>query len=149
MSPRAACAALVWMCALAACRGHGIATERAEGGIGIVAFYDNGEPVSFAEARLFAPGPEDRPALVSTTDRNGYFMFRPHTQGTWKVTVDDGMGHVTTAFLPFQGTVDAASRRDTGRMPRRYGAVAGLGLLFGIFGWSAFLRSRRAAPTEG
>lgn len=131
--------ALVWTCALATCYGHSITATRVDGGVGVLATYDDGTPVSFSEAHLLAPGAMEKPALVGTTDRNGCFMFRPDTNGIWKVTVDDGMGHVVTEELRFDGHA-VAPERDKGRMPKRYGVIAGLALIFGVFGWSAFLR---------
>ncbi len=143
MSQRVACMVLTWTCMLAACHGHGITATRVDGGVGVVASYDDdGTPVSLSEVRLFAPDATDKPVLLAATDRNGCFMFRPDTSGVWRVTVDDGMGHVVTEELRFDGHV-VAPERNTGRMPKRYGVLAGLALIFGIFGWSAFLRLNR------
>jgi nickel transport protein len=132
-------AALAWACALAACHGHGITATPVEGGVGVRAAYDDGTPVSFSEARVFAPGAPEKPALVGTTDRHGCFLFRPDTNGVWKVTVDDGMGHVATEELRFEGQA-VAGEQEPRRMSRRDGVITGLALIFGVFGWSAFAR---------
>jgi len=131
--------ALVWTCAAAAAHGHGITADRVDGGAGVRAVYDDGTPVTFSEARLFAPGKEDKPVLTGTTDRDGCFMFRPDTNGVWRVTIDDGMGHAVTKDLQLDGQV-IAHKPERDRMPKRYGIVTGLALIFGVFGWFAFLR---------
>lgn len=115
---------------------------RVDGGVGVRAVYDDGNPVSFSDASLFAPagGP---PIFTGMTDRNGCFMFSPDTSGVWRVTVDDGMGHVVTAELPVGGAI-ATPAADGRRPPKRYGVVAGLAGIFGIFGWWAYLRLKLA-----
>lgn len=128
-----------WLCLITACHAHGIKARQVEGGIGVVVTYDDGCPVSFSEAKVFAPGTEDKPALTGTTDRNGCFMFRPDTNGVWKVAVDDGMGHAVTATIQCEGKV-AVPGPATEFIPRRYGVITGLAAIFGIWGWAAFLR---------
>ncbi len=126
------------------CLGHAMFVSPVEGAIGVRAVYDDGSPAAFSETRVFAPGADDVPVLTGMTDSNGYFMFRPDRVGDWQVAVDDGMGHADTVAIAVAG--DRLSVIDTGgpppRMPRAYGLVAGLGLIFGVFGWSAYFRTQ-------
>lgn len=148
MISRAVYIGICWLCLMAACYGHGIKASRVEGGIGVVVTYDDGAPVSFSEAKLFAPGGNDKPALTGMTDRNGCFMFRPDTNGTWKVSVDDGMGHSVTETIQFEGHATLPIQGNVS-MPKRYGVITGLALILGVFGWSAFLRLKLATKTGG
>ncbi len=139
MNRLAAFVALGCISVVTMCHGHGIRAVRVDDGIGVMVVYDDGTPVSFSEARLFAPASEEQPVFTGITDRHGFFMFRPDASGVWKVTVDDGMGHVVTHAL----TVDdqnPAPVSHVDSIPKRCGVLAGLALIFGIFGWSAYLR---------
>ena len=136
--------ALAWACATGLCHGHGLAAERVEGGVGVRVVYDDGTPVTFSDVKVRAPGAGEREALGGTTDRNGCFMFRPDAPGVWTVTVDDGMGHALTHEIAFDGAlaVPAPSR---GGPPKGQGVMTGLAVIFGLFGWTAYLRLQRAS----
>ncbi|OGV68419.1 MAG: hypothetical protein A2283_19365 [Lentisphaerae bacterium RIFOXYA12_FULL_48_11] len=127
-----------WFCFTLVGLSHGIKATRVDGGLGIVVVYDDGSPVSFSEAKVFAPGNDEKPVLTGNTDRNGCFMFRPDTNGIWKITVDDGMGHAVTEAIQFKGMVFVPVQTAS-TMPRRYGVITGIALIFGIFGSAAFL----------
>ncbi len=133
----------ILLTAVMACEGHGIAARPVEDGIGIQAVYDDGYPVAFGDVKVFAPDRADKPALEGLTDRNGCFMFRPDTNGTWRVTVDDGMGHAVSHELYFDGGKSAAMQSKE-PVSKRHGVMTGLSLIFGLFGWIAYLRGQRA-----
>jgi hypothetical protein len=143
MSGRLAMAAVSWVCAAALARGHGIVAEQVEGGVGVRAVYDDGAPVAFGEVRVFAPGDQDKPVLEGATYRGGCFLFRPDTGGTWRIVIDDGMGHAVSRDLPV-GTATAVPARGAERMPKFWAAITGLALLFGASGWLSYLRARKA-----
>jgi nickel transport protein len=152
MTGRLSLIAMILACAADVCLGHGIAAVRVDGGVGVGFVYYDGTPVTFSDVSVFAPGAGDKPTLAATTDRNGCFMFRPDTNGVWKVTVDDGMGHAITHEIVFDGQA-AAPAKSCGRMPTRYGTVIGLAVICGVFGWPAFLhfvhdRFLRRKPAE-
>lgn len=131
-----------WLAAVAAAPAHGLATAPVDGGAGVRAAYDDDAPVSYADVQVFAPGGGTGAVLTGVTDRNGCFMFRPDTAGVWKVSIDDGMGHAATVEVASEGT--AAPAAGPARIPRRFGVVTGLAVIFGVFGWSAYLRARVA-----
>lgn len=148
MTARALYISVCWLCLMAVCYGHGIKASQLEGGIGVVVTYDEGSPASFSEVKLFAPNVGDTPALTGTTDRNGCFMFRPDTNGVWKIAVDDGMGHAATETIQVEENA-MVSTGETNVMPKRYGVTTGLAVIFAVFGWAAFMRVKFAGKTKG
>ena len=137
--------ALLLLLAPVAARAHGILAESAEGGIGVRAFYEDGSPVALGEARLYAPGAVERPVFTGMTDRGGYFFFRPDAPGAWHVEIDDGMGHVVSHTMDAAGGAPASG--SPGRPPRGAGAITGVSLIFGVFGWAAYFRARRVTTS--
>jgi hypothetical protein len=134
--------AVAWFALATAAQGHGLSTAPAVGGLGVVATYDDGSPVPYADARLFAPGQAGKPVLTGATDRNGCFMFRPDTAGVWRIAIDDGMGHAVSADVVSGGASSAAAV--TFRMRKAQGVLTGVAVIFGLFGWGAYLRLRTA-----
>lgn len=140
-------AAAAWL-ALApyAALAHGLITAPLSGGEGVRVAYDNEEPVPFADVQVFAPGGGAKPVLTGVTDRNGCFLFLPDTAGVWRVSVDDGMGHAASRAVTSAVALAAASSTappaPPGRMSRVQAAATGLSLIFGVFGWGAWLRLR-------
>jgi hypothetical protein len=97
--------------------------------------------MAFCDVEVFRPGEDSEAFQVGTTDPNGAFGFVPDTTGTWRLTVDDGMGHMATAELivdPDGIRRNVASGR--GRLP---GVIVGVGVIFGLFGALALFFSRR------
>ena len=139
LPPLSALLFLVWA---GLAEGHAIEARRLDGGVGVEAVYDDGSPASFSEVKLYAPGSGAEPVFTGTTDRGGRFMFLPDTNGVWRLTVDDGMGHATQSEINWNGN-EATSAPPSSRMPRWQGVVTGLSLLFGLFGWGAFLRMKQ------
>jgi len=84
---------------------------------------------------------EGATVVAATSDRNGCFAFLPDTNGTWKVTVDDGMGHLAEARID----IDSAGGRhaeEAHQADRLSGAVVGISVIFGCFGVYAMLSGR-------
>ena len=138
-----AVAAAAWFCGAPSSPAHGLLTVPVSGGEGVRATYDDGSPVSFADVRVFAPGQDAKPVLTGVTDRNGCFVFRPDTAGVWRVSIDDGMGHGAPLSIT-SGTAAAAAAPAPTRMPKAQAVATGLSLIFGVFGWGAWLRLRKA-----
>jgi len=129
----------------ALCLGHGTGYAVVEGGTGVKATYDDGSPMAYCDVAVFAPGDPSTEYQTGTTDRNGCFAFFPDTNGNWRVTVDDGMGHLVTANIvvgPEMLHVRAgANGRD--RLGR---SIVGVSVIFGVFGiLSLFSRRVRSA----
>ncbi|MBN1498378.1 MAG: hypothetical protein JXA07_16520 [Spirochaetes bacterium] len=86
----AACVSLAPFCLAA----HGIVRTIEEGRAMVVtALYDDGEPISYAAVRIFAPGDRKVEFQNGRTDARGRFSFVPHGPGDWLVRLDDGGGH--------------------------------------------------------
>jgi len=135
-------AAAAWLAmAPVAAPAHGLHTAPLSGGEGVRVAYDDDEPASFADVQVFAPGGA-QPVLTGVTDRNGCFLFRPDTAGVWKVSIDDGMGHGAPHFVTSGPAASATAAAPPPRRSKAQGVVTGLSLIFGVFGWAAFLRQR-------
>jgi nickel transport protein len=122
-----------------------------EGATVVAATYDDGSPMAFCDVTVFGPDAREEPYQEGTSDRNGCFAFLPDTNGTWTVTVDDGMGHVAEARID----IDSAGGRrseEAHHADRLSGAVVGISVIFGCFGVYAMLsgwaqRRRRSEET--
>ncbi|NQT92354.1 MAG: hypothetical protein HQ559_06305, partial [Lentisphaerae bacterium] len=81
-------------------------------GAGIEAAYDDGSPMAFCDVSVFSPGDPVSEYQTGITDPRGRFAFIPDTNGVWKVTVDDGMGHMAIAevLMGPEGTQTGSSR---------------------------------------
>ena len=79
---------------------HGVHYNILSKGAGIEAKYDDGEPMSYCETRIFSPGNSEEVFQQGLTDANGRFMFSPDIEGIWKIIVNDGMGHGIVVELP-------------------------------------------------
>lgn len=118
--------------------GHGLAHTALNGGVGIEARYDDGTACAFSQAQVFAPG-STQIFAEGLTDREGRFFFGPNTNGVWRFTVDDGMGHALDQTLT---VADGGIVTDQAapHLPRWSGALAGVGAILGIFGLWALRR---------
>ena len=123
------------------CRAHGTRYEVVEGAAGVLAYYDNGSPMAFCDVEGLRPGDDSRVFHAGTTDCNGAFGFVPDTTGTWRVVVDDGMGHMVTAEIDIGP--EGIRGEGAGEGPGVRGVIVGVAVIFGLFGLVALLYSRR------
>ena len=67
----------------------------------IKASYDNVEPISYAEVKIFSLEKKKIEYQIGRTDANDCFAFLPFSAGVWKVILSDGIGHgfVTEAVV--------------------------------------------------
>jgi len=124
------------------CLAHGITHEILEVGAGVKATYSDESPMAYCDVAIFAPGGPESEFQTGTTDPNGCFAFVPDTTGVWRVTVDDGMGHLLTAEVSVgpEGVEATGAARGYDRVRS---VVVGISVIFGLFGVLALLRSRR------
>jgi nickel transport protein len=128
---------------------HGVRgyTEKAEG-ICLVAQYDDGEPMSYADVTITSANSKI-PFQTGRTDRNGRFFFQPDEPGQWHITVKDGMGHLVNLGLEMTG--DGVLQKNTESRPqvsslkpaRTQKIITGLSVIFGIFGILYAWKARR------
>ncbi len=134
----------VWLLAPRA-DAHGVDIQPLAGGQGVVARYQDGSPMSHAEARVRAPGESEFTFQIGATDRAGRFLFLPDAPGAWTVEIDDGLGHAARHTLNI-ADAHLSPLPDTPRgRPDWPGALLGILLILGLFRAYARWRATRAA----
>ena len=115
-------------------QAHGVRGKVGAGGVVVTAEYDTGEPMSYAKVKILAPNSK---LLFQSgrTDRNGCFCFFPDTPGTWKVIVEDEMGHRLELQFPINKRMKLKQNVPKHKLlPIFIRALMGLSFIFGIFG---------------
>ena len=126
---------------------HGVSGEVFTGGTSVNARYSDGTPMSYARVKIAAP--DGGPTFQSgRTDRNGRFCFYPDGPGHWVVVVDDEMGHRLEVSVPVgENLAVSTTAADAGGgkspAPGWMGAVAGIGVIFGLTGLLMSVKRRR------
>ena len=130
---------------------HGVRGKVGKGGIVIIAEYDTGEPMSYAKVEISAPNSK-LPFQSGRTDRNGRFCFFPDTPGTWKVVVNDEIGHRLELEIPMNKAMEvreeALTQSSINNYLSRYTrAIMGICIIFGFFGcllgWRGYKKVRK------
>ena len=128
--------------------GHGVRYDLSRQGTALRAAYDDGSPMAFCDVTVYSPNDPRDAFQTGTTDPNGGFAFLPDTNGVWRVTVDDGMGHLVEAKIEV-GPESARSLDAPPPIGRLGGAVVGVSVLFGFFGlWAMFVRRRTRSSED-
>jgi len=126
---------------------HGATCRQSGGAVAVECLYDNGSPMAFCDVAVYGAASGDSVILTGATDAAGRFVFVPVAGGPWRVVVDDGMGHAARAEIAGADPADMAGGESGGalwgRPGRLYGGIAGVGVIFGIFGIYALAKSRR------
>ncbi|MCX8086502.1 MAG: hypothetical protein N3C63_06300 [Rhodocyclaceae bacterium] len=103
--------------------------------------YANGAPFAYEKYTLTASG-EATPRQVGNTDAAGRISFVPGDVETWHLvaTSADGHGVSEEIRVPALGNSGATAAA----LPRWLMALAGLSLIFGLFGlWQLFVKGKR------
>ncbi len=102
----------------------------------IVARYDDESPMDYCDVNVFSPANGEEAWLSGTTDPNGRFAFCPDTQGVWRVTVDDGMGHRVEMDVECGEDARTTSGEEHHHhtVNRPLGVLIGVAVIFGLFG---------------
>lgn len=109
----------------------------------VSAQYDDGEPVSYADVKVYSPVEGKIAHQTGRTDRNGRFAIIPDSAGEWKIIVDGGMGHLIETAFTVNETFDVETDKQAGgALPRWQGILVGLGVIFGL---SGFIYGRTAS----
>lgn len=111
----------------------------------IRAAYDDGEPMCYAAVKIYASNNAKFEHQNGRTDKNGCFAFIPDASGIWRLTVDGGMGHMITTEVKVDENLTLSDDPSDipRRVPRFYGIVTGLGVIFGLTGLFAWFKSRK------
>jgi nickel transport protein len=111
--------------------------------------YSTGEPMSFAKLKIYPPSTMSKniESLISITDRNGLFSFVPDENGTWRIDIEDGMGHAGSInVVSNDGEKSTANIAHNRKLPPAITAVLGISLLLNIFTiWYFMLKKKKAA----
>ncbi len=59
--------------------------------------YADGNALSYAEVKVWAPDDDQVEFQNGRTDKNGRFSFAPDQEGIWRIEIDDGLGHAAKA----------------------------------------------------
>ncbi len=110
----------------------------------ISAEYDDGEPMSYADVKVYSPAGEKIEYQNGRTDKNGRFAFVPDIPGAWRVSIDGGMGHVIHTTLALDEAMAVVGKAKSGQAcPKWHGIVTGLGVIFGLCGCVYYIRMRK------
>jgi nickel transport protein len=111
----------------------------------VTAEYDDGEPMSYAEVKIYSPSGGEIAHQTGRTDKNGCFAFVPDSQGEWKITLDGGMGHlIETTFAVTEALRVEKDEQGSGRVFSKWQGIAvGLWIIFGSAGFMYGLRMHR------
>lgn len=123
------------------------------------ASYFQADLLSYAEVMIFSPENDVVEYQYGRTDKSGYFAFVPNSIGSWKITVDDEMGHfkemiVTISDDYFTGedaTAIVAHTNDRSTVQGLhplYKIVFGLALIFGITGIFYGFKARQTLQSK-
>ena len=138
-------APLTWQSA----EGHAVEGALVEGAIGVRFVYEGGAPVRSAEVQVWSPAKDDTPYAQGLTDRDGSFAFVPGTAGTWRVEMNDGMGHRDELHVDVDvdGTATAVPSAIHSHDLTRW--LVGLAVIFGVFGcWALWGRRVQAKGAQ-
>lgn len=123
---------------------HGVDTTVGAGRAMVVTVsHEDGSPLAFEPYEVFPP--EGSAAFASgRTDRLGRVVFLPDRSGDWRVMVAAADGHGAALTVPVDEDPPVPSAcRAPSPAPRRWQAVTGVAVLFGVFGLVALVQARR------
>ncbi len=116
---------------------HGTAHRVVRDGTAVTveSFYSDKEPMQYAEVLVFSPSDRKVEYQNGRTDKNGRFAFFPDRQGTWRIEVGDGMGHLMKADIEVTATDGPGTGSGNGPASEREmpaGASVPLKAAFGV-----------------
>jgi nickel transport protein len=104
--------------------------------------YDDGEPMSYAEVKIFSPDNQQIEYQRGRTDKKGQFPFLPDKGGEWKVIVNDGMGHGVVAKVSPDNKAGAGSPMQSSGFKKWQKAVMAFTVVWGFIGLAFYLQAR-------
>ncbi|MEW6378573.1 MAG: hypothetical protein AB1611_03075 [bacterium] len=104
--------------------------------------YDNGEPISYAEVKIFSPDDQKIEYQKGRTDKKGQFFFLPETGGEWKVVVSDGMGHGVVAHVSPDTMATTGLAVQSSSMQKWQKVIMALCVVWGFIGLALFQQAR-------
>jgi nickel transport protein len=126
---------------------HGMNHKQLKGGLGIEAAYLDGSPMAGCDVEIYSPADKESPFQTGVADKHGRFIFFPNQKGTWKLVVDDGMGHrlETTILVDKELNAEASASGDLQIWQK---ILMALCLIFGLTGsYYYFLAKKKFKST--
>jgi nickel transport protein len=111
------------------------------------AAYAGSDPVSFAEVAVHKPGLETE-YQTGRTDRNGYFAFVPDGPGSWRIIVDDELGHRTEKTVDVPSPFESNGEAVGAGFSVLQKALVGLALIVGVTGLLYGYKVRQQASSS-
>jgi nickel transport protein len=94
--------------------------------------YADGKPFTYEAYEIYQPG-KDIPEQVGRTNASGQIVFLPGAQTEWRIKAYSADGHGIDQQMHVEAGGSAVSNAGGG-LPRPLLLLAGLGIVFGIFG---------------
>lgn len=105
--------------------------------------YSDGEPMAYAEVLIFSPQDPKAEHQNGRTDKHGKFAFCPDAAGAWRISADDGTGHLSEAVVEIgprraasaaeaHGPPGAADMGDAVQGSKTLKIIAGLSLIVNL-----------------
>ena len=107
--------------------------------------YSDGGPIAYAEVLIFSPNDSQVEHQNGRTDKNGKFAFCPDTPGTWRITANDGMGHLCEATVAVSSDTlseTASNAEPSVQCSNMLKIITGLSLIFNLSFAAHFLYQR-------
>jgi nickel transport protein len=104
--------------------------------------YADGSPFTFEAYEIYSPG-KDIPVQVGRTSAAGQIVFLPGAQTEWRIKAYSSDGHGIDQLVQVAAGGTAAASSGSAALPRWLMLLAGLGIVFGIFGLLQLFITRR------
>jgi nickel transport protein len=137
-----------WLCLLALCctpaLAHEVKVDIGSQQAAVVSLtYADGSPFTFEAYEIYVPG-KDIPAQVGRTNAAGQIVFLPGAQTEWRIKAYSSDGHGIDRQVQVAAGGAAAAAASSATLPRWLMLLAGLGIVFGIFGFiQLFITGKR------
>jgi len=123
--------------------GHGIEHTIFEGGVGVTAHYEDGNPLAGKSVTVYSPL-SDNPFQQGHTDNNGTFIFAPDEPGTWRIEVIDETGHGIMEEIQITNEMVPETELDHD-MATSQKILLGVSLIFGLTGIGFYVTGKKNA----
>lgn len=121
-----------------------LTAERTGSAIVVRAAYAGTEACPFAGIEVYSPAGPKVEHQNGRTDRTGRFAFLPDQPGTWRVVVDDELGHRVELQVP---VTEGGNLPLNGTQPVWQKALTGAALILGLTGaWYGWQRRPKPGP---
>lgn len=101
-------------------------------------YYTDGEPMAYAEAKVYSPDMPDVPFVNGRADRLGRVAFAADREGVWRIEARDNDGHGVRTDVTITGNA-AIPRRDFGASPW----LLWVSLFVNVFALASLMEARR------